>query len=156
MLLALVACARDEALVLVPEDVEIAWDRSYNGYDDGIGAVVLVDIMVYEATTGEPVDFVDLEVLATDEGVLLFPPEALVPCEPQDDRDLLWDVRQDMAYEFIEADEGPVALRTDPDGLARVGVLVDAFPITEGGELDAVTVSISTELGDEAFSLVPR
>lgn len=156
MLLTLVACARDEAQVLVPEDVEIAWDASYNGYDDGIGAVVPVDIMVYEAATGEPVDFVDLEVRAADEGVLLFLPEALVPCELEDDRELLWDVRQDMAYELVEADEGPVALRTDSDGLARVGVLVDAFPLTEVGDFDAVTVSISTELGDESFSLVPR
>ena len=57
VLLLLGACVEEDAdvvRVLVPEDVDLHWDASFNGEDDGIAAVVPVDVMVYVDETGEP------------------------------------------------------------------------------------------------------
>jgi hypothetical protein len=64
----LVACGQEavEAELLLPEEVTVGWDRAYNGRDDGLGALVPVDVMVYEGTTGNPLPGVVVAVWTDD------------------------------------------------------------------------------------------
>jgi hypothetical protein len=161
--LLLAACGRDEALegaqVLVPEDVEITWDASFNREDDGVGALVPVDIMIYHGATGQPLEAVSMEVRSP--WALLFRPDEVLPAKPGTPPECAeaWDVREDANLALCPNEEEiseALRLHTDPDGLARVQVWVDAFPVEDDGSFGVIPVAISTEVADEAFFLLPR
>ncbi|MCK6504627.1 hypothetical protein L6R53_14685 [Myxococcota bacterium] len=65
------------AFVLAPASVSVAWDDSYNGLNDGIGAIILGDFLVYDAENDEPLQNVNLEILSNSAGACLVPSEAL-------------------------------------------------------------------------------
>jgi hypothetical protein len=50
--------------VLLPQDVEIAWDAAFEATGDARVAVVPLDVMVYEAATGDPVGDVEVTLVA--------------------------------------------------------------------------------------------
>jgi hypothetical protein len=57
------ACAPElGSEVLVPDQVPVVWDAAYNGVDDGLGALVPVDVMVYDGETGQPIPGLAVEV----------------------------------------------------------------------------------------------
>ncbi|MFT5460010.1 MAG: hypothetical protein ACI9K2_006525, partial [Myxococcota bacterium] len=151
LFLLLGACVEEEAevvRVLVPDDVELHWDDSFNGADDGIAAVVPVDVMVYVDETGEPLEGVQLE-LSTDapdavavsvDDVLIFEGDDCADCE------LTWDAYRDRYVEIFGGPTGGdgavLQLVTDVDGIARAYIHVDAFPYTDT-EIAAVVVRVS-------------
>lgn len=149
--------------LLVPDDVMLRWDESFNGVEDGLAALVPVDVMVYDGTTGDPLGDVELvfegevpgALLVLPEGVVLVDDELCLECEPW------WDAWRDRYFELAE-DEGlePVGtltVQTDETGLARVYVFLDSFQGgTRDGGLDPASVTVTMGELDEAFSLVPR
>ena len=147
-----------EAELLVPEDIALHWDRSFNGVDDDRVAVVPVDVMVYESESGEPLEGVALEVDPGSEVIDLLPFDAVFPLDADDcdGRPCLWDARRDR---YLDLGAGMTALdmpvHTDMDGLARFYVLVDGFP-SNGGEFEPVSVVVSTANQQAAFQLVPQ
>jgi len=162
-LLMLSACADEfDAQLLVPDDIDVEWDESFNRTSDGIGVLVPIDVMVYEANTGEALYEVQLHVdtgldtamVVADDGV------ELVEVVDFDAEDAEWDVWRDRYFTF-DAPNDVVEVQTDPDGLARIYVWVDAFEAGPVG-FAPVTVTVSAVASEsagafeETFSLIPR
>lgn len=209
------ACTEDEgphgAQLLVPDDVLLHWDDSFNREGDGLGALVPIDVMVYDGVSGEPLAGAEVVIEASDTGTWLLLEEDFVVVEPEGCLDcalpspdlvpdpadasaripndlaagesdpaprgtlgaeFLWDAHRDQyfALQLLEAegldDAGAelhdIALDTDPDGLARVYVYVDAFPWDDGAvDFDAVSVLVSLgtsrpSRAEQSFDLIPR
>lgn len=70
----------------MPEDIEVGWNESINDFDDGYGAVFIVDVLVYNTddATGEvfPVENVEVEVTSGWAGLYLLPAEAVNVVDP--------------------------------------------------------------------------
>lgn len=100
----LTACAEEPevpsgvANLLVPDDVDLHWDESFNGENDGLGALVPVDVMVYESGTGEPLDAVEIFLEASDQATWVLLDEDFLVVEPGlcVDCPVLWDARRDQ------------------------------------------------------------
>jgi hypothetical protein len=157
--MALVGCAEETlgtAHLLVPENIELHWDGSFNAEDDGLGALVPVDLMVYDSASGEPWALVPFEISADQalfidaNSEVLFEPEGCVD-------DCIWDVWRDQPVELMLSEQGfgSRQFRTDSSGLARVYVYVDSFPSHDEG-FGALAVHVRLGMIDETFLLVPR
>lgn len=162
-LLLLGGCALDEGdgfgdTLLVPVDVELHWDAAFNEVDDGLGAVVPVDLMVYESTSGAPREGVELIVHPPADAAVLRDAD-LTPVAPEDCRDctLFWDAWRDRYYavDTEPAFAEPVRVSTGPEGLARVHLLVEAFR-ADGGGFEPADVQVHTDGATQHFRLVPR
>ncbi len=159
-ILVLAACAdeRGDPQLLLPTEVAVAWDHAYDGEGDGLGALVPVDVMAYDSATGAALAGVEL-LLWTNDGVawpvdaeLVFvvDPDACPRCE------LLWDARRDQFLDLVPVID-TLSLSTDADGLARVYVFVDAFPVDEAsGEVESLSVVVSMGDTEQTFLLLPR
>ena len=145
-------CAEEisEPDLLLPTAVSVEWDAAWNGADDGLGALVPVDVMVYDGATGEPVEGVEVLVSAADPGVLPVPVEGVLVVEDQTDPDALWDASRDQyialwTAPYVGDDDNDLlsivsdddledgfidelVLETDDGGIARLYLYVDAFP----------------------------
>ena len=133
VMLAASACATEPddlaaETLLVPTSVELHWNGAFNGGDDGLGAVVPVDVMVYDSQSGEPRAGVEIE-LRTPNGVYALREGELLRIDPErcDDCELFWDAWRDLYFVVLadSLDDGVTRLRTDDEGLARAFVLVD-------------------------------
>lgn len=147
-----------EAELLVPDDIGLHWDRSFNGADDALVALVPVDVMVYESESGEPLEGMALDVDTGDASVDLLSFDAVYPVDEDAcaGSACLWDARRDRYVEIgagLADLDGP--LHTDVDGLARFYVLVDGFP-TQGASFDPVAVVVSMGSEEATFQLVPQ
>jgi hypothetical protein len=160
--LVLAACDAETGGValLPPDDVELHWDSAFNADDDGLVGVVTVDVMVYEALTGAPLD--DVAVVLDAERARILLPEAVAPaddrCSPDEPcDDVVWDASQDRYLVVYAPSDEPVTLWTDADGIGRATVYVDAFP-TEGGAFAPVEIAVGVAGTDAraVFSLVPQ
>lgn len=157
------------AYVQAPESVIVAWDDAYNGINDGIGAIIFGDFLVYDAETDAPLQNISFEVMSNSGGACLVPPEALqlvdYPAMPDgasmadcvdengnfDNTANEWcgwhyDTITGNYYEFGTdfADAGGFCPNyqtgeTDRFGLMRVYVYIDALPASEVGDDGAVT-----------------
>jgi hypothetical protein len=155
-----------DAQLLVPEDVPLHWDLRFNEEADGLGALVPLDVMVYEGVTGEPLDGVSVKVHSEHEGVVVVPLGDVVRVDVEgcDGCAFLWDAWRDQyfEYDFVEGADRPGVLldvMTDEHGLARVYLYVDSFPaaeFAEDGDFLAASVLISTGIHDETLYLVPQ
>ena len=128
----LVACVDDDgapegAQLLAPERVEVNWDEGFNALDDGVGAMIPVDLMVYEGTTGEPLEAIDLALSPSGDSIALIQPDD-IDVLTSSCGDCVWDSMRDR---YIDWRQGTRSVQTDSDGLARVYVWVDRFPIDE-------------------------
>ena len=154
----LAACGQDEQLLL-PDNIEVHWDSSFNALDDSLGAVVPVDVMVYDSTSGEPLSDVELEFHVDTQHAHLLRTSALAPMVWRcDDCDSLWDSYSDQYYEVnVELDVTHPRLRinTDEDGLAQFYVVVDSFAANNGSFL-SVEVEAETDAVRGSFYLQPR
>ena len=148
-----------ETQLLVPDEVSLYWDGAFNQVDDGLGAVIPVDLMVYESESGEPVGGTALD-LSIDRGVAAaLAPEAVVPqgvdsCESDW---CVWDAWQDR-YVLLDEDGGgtdSLSVTTDRDGLARVYIYVDSFPESDA-DFEPLPVLVSMGERDVTFQLVPQ
>lgn len=142
-----VACSEDGrtaegAQVLVPDAIDVAWDDRLNDEADGLGLLVPVDVMVYEGSTGEPLELVRLRVDAGAGSVLVDSED--VGSYASDCLDCVWDAGRDRYLLLPDATEPP-ALLTDSDGMVRIYVWIDAFP-TDGDTLLPIAVEVDTEV----------
>jgi hypothetical protein len=155
-----------DAQLLVPEDVSLHWDLRFNEEADGLGALIPLDVMVYEEVTGEPLDGVSVKVLSEYDGIVVVPLGDVVRVDVEgcDGCDFLWDAWRDQYFEYdsVEGDDSPGVLldvMTDEHGLARVYLYADSFPsaeFAEDGDFLAASVLISTGIHDETLYLVPQ
>lgn len=159
IVLGVVACTEaPTAELLVPHTTPVRWAETYDAPDDGVGALVPVDLMAYDSVSGEPWSDMAITVWAEGENVWPVPdtepvavdPDVCVTCE------LWFDGEGD---DFIEplAYRSGLTLRTDDDGLVRLFVFVDAFPsrTAEGNPADLAVFATMGTL-EESFVLTPR
>jgi hypothetical protein len=153
----------DAPQVLVPEDVVVRWDSSFNGVDDGRAALIPVDVMVYGGASGAPVDLVDVMALAPAGEVALIDPEAVFPASSADEG--FWDAWSDRYLAVDDARVGaPLRLTTDASGVVRFYVWVDAFPAATADlrrhDASAVWSGLPIVVGmteiEDTFLLIPR
>jgi len=150
--LALAACGESaERELLVPDVVSVEWSEAYDAEGDGLGSVVPVDVMVYEAASGEPQAGVAVQVTSEHDGTWVLPSDALVPDDVGNGTSL-WDARHDrylsLQLPAAEAVVGSRQVITNEDGVARVLLFVDALP---GGprSFDDVAVVFSAASPEE-------
>jgi hypothetical protein len=169
---------------LVPEDVSLYWDSAFDDVNDGRVALVPVDVMVYEGTTGEPLSGIELQFSSTVTGSAVLLPHDVEPLDGDpatevDDGDgsLVWDAWRDRYFDLAFAEpQERMEVRTDDAGLARVYAMVDAFPSGSVGPAgstgylpipfvvsrasaaaDALNDGLSSDgFGDDTFSVVAR
>jgi len=164
----------DAASLLVPDDVHIHWDETFNGERDGLGALIPVDVMVYEAGTGKPLEGIRVELEASDSAIWVLLDDDFRVVEPGvcADCPFLWDARRDQYLALQselaelsswlpdpdELDLRSISLESDLDGMARAYLFVDAFPArgTAGRDFTAVSVLVSLGAVEESFELIPR
>jgi hypothetical protein len=144
--------------LLVPTSLELHWSEAFNGLDDGLGAVVPVDVMVYDSATGEPRGGAAIEV-HPPRGVTVLTEGDLARIEPESCEDcaLFWDAYRDQYYLVLvdPAELGVVRLRTDSQGLARAFLVVDMFE-PRAGEFAPSRVHVLGASADAVVLLVPR
>ena len=63
--------------------VTLTWDDSYNDYDDGLGALVPIDVLVID-DNGFPAPDIRVEFTSGSNGVYLLPEAAIQEVEPPD------------------------------------------------------------------------
>ena len=125
-------CSRAaEPELLVPDAVAVEWSEAYNAAGDGLGAVVPVDVMVYDGASGAPLPGVVLHLTTEHDGTWILLPDAVSDAsETSDER--WFDVRHDRFVAFttpeVERVAGSATLVSGPDGVARATVFVDRFP----------------------------
>ncbi len=167
-----VGCASPEgggAELLVPDVVAVEWDASYNERGDGLGALIPLDVMVYDGANGGPVPDVSVTLLIDeDEGVVAVPVGAAEFLDAADGDvldEVLWDSRHDQYLTLrppSDTDGGrTVQLTTDGWGIARWYLFVDAFPESSsaesgsGSDFDPIPLTVSNGT-DETFLLTPQ
>lgn len=147
-MLLLAACGRIEPQLLVPADLEVPWDVSFDGVGDGLVAVLPVDVMLYDANTGDPLADVAVEVSVPNGEAGLVGENDVVIAAPEQ---AVWDARRDrwvaLATDRLAASG---SYRTDATGLVRLNVVVDAF---DGAP---VVVSVVASGVEERFVVGPR
>lgn len=183
--LALAACGAEpaEPELLLPDDVDVPWEVAYNATDDGLGALVPVDVMAYDGATGEPLADVKIEVWTEDDGAVAVPVEAVLVYVDADgageqptpdaasDPFVAWDAARDqyiafdVAFDARDGGADPIELHTDAGGVARLYLYVDAFPTHASAETDAeaeaaafdpIRVVVSTGGADGLFFVAAR
>lgn len=154
------------ALLSSPGDVTLAWSEAFNATDDGIGALVLLDFMVYDSDEGLPLENIRVELLSGYNAMYLIPKTAvkIVPypslsddekaalCDANDDGfidddapdecswnwDTSGDVYFELAADYANAYHPNYLIgATDNRGIFRSYVYVDALPATSGGADDS-------------------
>jgi hypothetical protein len=155
--------AEDSEQVLVPEDVDVRWDRAFNAVDDGRAAMIPVDVMVYRGESGLPVGDVDVTAFAPTGEVALVDPASVVPADG--DADAFWDAWSDRYFAVDDARiGGPLRLTTDAVGVVRFYVWVDAFPPATpalqerdpSAEWSALPIVVRIGEIDDTFLIIPR
>lgn len=157
----LVGCAVDESAgeqqLLVPEQVLVDWDLSFNARGDGLVALVPVDVMVYDGQSGEPVQGAELLLRGLGSGTGVIPTHAVLPPDPIAPDGMWWDAWRDR-YVSLDPEVDPfevLPVRTDATGLARVYVLVDRFALI-GEEPGPAAVVVSGDAVEQTIQLRPR
>jgi hypothetical protein len=59
----------------------VAWSDAYDGTGDGLGAVVPVDVMVYDGATGAPLQGVELAIASEHDGTWVIPAGQVVAAD---------------------------------------------------------------------------
>ena len=154
------ACAVEESSsgpqLLVPDEVVVDWDDSLDEVDDGLVALVPVDVMVYDSQSGDPLGGTELELVGNAPEVLLLDADDVLPLsslQDESDKRVAWDAWRDRYV--VLGDQGGsdrLLVSTDETGLARVYVLVDRF----GFEGSPASVTVSTAEIEQALVLRPR
>lgn len=147
---ALTGCVGDRAVpegaqLLLPDAVKVNWAPGFNAVDDGVGALVPIDLMVFERSSGRPLDLVDLSFAPLSAGAELLAPGDITLAS-SDCWSCVWDASRDR---YLDWRAGTSSAQTDEDGLARVYVWVDAFPVVRD-ELQPIEIAVSLAPGARA------
>ncbi len=155
------------AALQLPEDVVLAWNTEYDETEDGIGALVLMDMLVYDSESGDPMDNIRIEVMSLWNGIYLIPQTAvkIVPppnepeesvCDSDGDGNIDFDAPDacswstnfdtsgdryfELASEYASAYSPNLMYgATDEHGLLRVYVYVDSMPATADSDSGIVS-----------------
>jgi hypothetical protein len=159
--------AEDPEQVLVPEDVDVRWDRAFNGVDDDRAVLIPVDVMIYQGESGLPVSEVEVTATAPLGEMALVDPAAITPAEG--DPDAFWDAWSDRYFTLDDSVPtgrigAPLRLVTDNAGIVRFYVWVDSFPpatpelqqADPGAEWSALPIVVDIGEIDDTFLIVPR
>lgn len=65
------------ATITASSDFSFSWDETYNGDQDGIGAIFVADWFVEDSETGMPLEKIEVEIFTNSSGVYVVPAEAL-------------------------------------------------------------------------------
>lgn len=146
-----------DAELLVPDDMALHWDRSFNGEEDDRVALVPVDLMVYASESGEPVAGVAIELEPAFETVEVLPFDEIVSVDAEDcaEHACLWDAWRDR-YVDVLPEATTATWNTDENGLVRAYLLVDAFPESDAADFEPIPVLVSMGITDASFQLVPQ
>lgn len=146
--------------LLVPESFQVYWSIDFNERDDQIGAVLLLDAVVFDLSTGVPMDNIQMEwstnfggaYLIPDSAVKIVPPprvEDEATCDVDGDGVIdsdapsgcswTFDADTGQYYEFsgdFSSDYHPTYMigKTDNSGRMRVYLYIDQMPIEEESE----------------------
>lgn len=177
---ALSACASQGVApaLLVPDSVHLRWDAAWDGDEDGLAALVPVDVMAYDAATGAPLpdvlvslapgdgalgdEWTDVSVLRADgvrwrsghregRGSDWDTSDALeADLGPPQDEPLWWDARRDAFFVPVASDGAgdEVTGRTDVDGVVRFYLLVDALV----GDVPVTAVQPESDAADRSHT----
>lgn len=108
----------DGPRLLAPEEVSFAWDEAWNEHDDGLLALVPLDVMVYDGATGGPLAGAELTLRVSSHGQGGLLPVEAVEAGEDGCEDCAWDAWSDLPVRLLGsrlwADE------TDVDGLSAV------------------------------------
>ncbi len=155
----LTACVSEpDGALLVPADVEVAWDESWNDVDDGVTALVPVDVMAYDDDSGDALSGAEIGLVVNWDDADLLDVDGIIGVDDACGWSCgdAWDAYGDRWYsgeqEFVSAS---VSRETDVDGLVRMTVRIDAFP-TKDGVLLPVPVTVYGFGLDETFVVLPR
>ncbi len=122
---------------LIPETVEVSWDRAFDAASDGLVAVVPFDVYVYDAA-GRPVPGVDVELVGDAVGVLDI---GEVEVATADCVSCAWDTRSDARVRLLVSPRGAWVVTSDDRGLARCYLVVDRLGVDGGSPRGALSVS---------------
>lgn len=140
-LLAAGCVEEEQPRLLIPHGIEVAWEETYNPEGDGNGALVPVDVMVYDGATGEALAHMPLALWTEHDGAWPVPAEGVVLADPELEL-AFWDASSDQ-FVTLELGDDPLGLITDPTGLARGYVYVDSF-----GAAPPIDVFVSMDVAD--------
>jgi hypothetical protein len=147
------ACVEEEhPALLLPHGIEVAWEDAYNQEDDGLGALVPVDAMVYDGATGEALGNMPLVVWTDHEGAWPVPGEGVLLVDPELEP-AFWDASSDQ-FVRLELGDDPLSLVTDATGLARGYLYVDSFGSAQPYEPIDVFVSMEDSDAETAETIV--
>ncbi len=144
------------ALLAIPSEFTLAWHYDFNLSSD-IGALLMMDFIVYDVNTGIPMPGIQVEVISNWSGVVLIPKTAIkvVPYPPEPDPDTCdadgdglidadapdecswyWDSSGNQYFQiaggYADAySPGYLVGATDSSGILRVYAFVDALPLAE-------------------------
>ena len=134
--------AEGRVRILPPDDVAFVWDVSMNAQDDGMGALVPLDVLVYDRHTGEPMRDVEVDVtiehgvLLPEDGLMLFREASCATCVS------FWDAQLDRTVLLDETDGvSSGVFLSDGDGMVRLYAVMDELP-TRDGEFEVSAVQI--------------
>jgi hypothetical protein len=105
--------ATSEPELLVPDVVSVAWSDAYDAEGDGLGAIVPLDVMVYESSSGAPLANIVLTIASEHDGTWVLPDGATM-----------------RSFDTTDADDANEAFSADGlegDGADRFDT-IDAFP----------------------------
>ncbi len=151
------------ALLSSPGDITLSWHQDFNGVDDGIGSLFLLDFMVYDSESALPLENIRLELLSGYGGVYLIPQTAvkIVPYPTLDDDEKAalcdaddngyidddapdscswnWDTSGDVYFElasdYANAYHPNYLIgATDNRGIFRTYIYVDSLPSSGGSD----------------------
>lgn len=167
----------DEVGLLIPSEVDVAWDARFDAIDDGRVALVPVDVLVYAASSGSPVADAQVGVAVVGGEVGLVDPDGVSWLDDPSgaDADLpdpacassselclgfapVWDAWRDRYAVLRDDPAASMGLRTDADGMARTYVWVDGFDASNdaGVVSNPVVVVVSTGDVEDSFFLLAR
>ena len=165
------------AEIIAPEQINIAWHKDYNDQGDGIGALLLLDFLVYNSEDGVPMDNIQVEVTSGYGGVYLVPKTAVktvsYPDEPEDydacdvdgdgqidddapDNCSWWLDTSGNRYFQLGADFAdsyrPTYMvgATDEHGVLRLYAYVDKLPAENEEESSFASVTVMALLGHDS------
>jgi hypothetical protein len=169
-----------EAELSIPlESVSLAWSANYQiTDDDGIGALIILDSLVFSTETGLPMDNIQVEVLSNYYDIFLIPKSAVkqvsaeevdeASCDLDGDGEVdadapdgcywLYDVSGNqyiqIAPDFADYYRPNYMIgATDEHGVLRTYVYVNGLPLTDAGAFGDADITVMLGHTSASFTI---
>lgn len=156
----------DSTLTVSSMAESLVWSMAYNDLEDGIGVLTPVDAVVSDSD-GNPLPFIQLEVISGSGGIYLLPEAAIQEVDPPDPQaagsncdpaaenydveNCPWyDESSEMYFQLASSYDGYykpnyLLMSTDNRGIGRLWLYIDAMPTDiDGDAFLPSSVSVST------------